>query len=327
MGDFRTTPSVFTNTIACEFRKNVACGRASLSFLHLRMNFNHLHYFHVIASEGTLARASRRLGTTQPTLSAQLKQLEDHFGVKLFDRTGGSLRLNANGRKALEVTNEMFRHGARLETLFPGNQPRPLRRLEIGIATTVSRSFAMERFIKIFADRNILTRVRQGDHEYLHHELLSSGLDLFITDNPPVSRKTRDTIHRQISSPAFVVIAPTAEHSKLAAKFPASLNHQPFIHYTSHSAYRFEVDQYFRDSGVEPEIVAEADDVYLIKEAVAAGIGLGIVPLQLLGESGDPKVAILGHVGRSFGIHAVYVKQDPTTEVLAALDLLSDPAA
>lgn len=289
------------------------------------MNFNHLHYFHVIASEGSLARASRKLGITQPTLSAQLKQLEEHFGQKLFDRTGGSLRLNANGRKALEVTNEMFRHGARLDTLFPRDQWRPVRRLEIGIATTVSRTFAMERFIKIFADRNILTRVRQGDHEYLHHELLSSGLDLFITDNPPVSRKTKDTVHRQISSPPFVVIAPADECAKLAPKFPVSLNRQPFVHYTTHSAYRFEVDQFFRDAGVEPEIVAEADDVYLIKEAVAAGIGLGIIPRQLLGEDGDPKVGILGQVERSFGIHAVYVKQDPTKEVLTALDLLSDP--
>jgi len=289
------------------------------------MNFNHLHYFHVIASEGTLARASRKLGITQPTLSAQLKQLEEYFGAKLFDRTGGSLRLNSNGRRALEVTNEMFRHSARLDSLFPADRPRPVRRLEIGIATTVSRSFAMDRFIKIFADRNILTRVRQGDHEYLHHELLSSGLDLFITDNPPVSRKTRDTVHRQISSPSFVVIAPLSERAKLAKKFPASLNRQPFVHYTVHSAYRFEVDQYFRDLGVEPDIVAEADDVYLIKEAVAAGIGLGIIPRQLIDEDSDPKVAILGNVERSFGIHAVYVKQDPTQEVLTALDLLSDP--
>ena len=290
------------------------------------MNFNHLHYFHVIASEGSLARASKKLGTTVPTLSAQLKQLEDYFGAKLFDRTGGSLRLNANGRKAHEVTNEMFRQGARLETLFPTDRPRPVRRLEIGIATTVSHSFAIQRFIKIFSDRNILTRVRQGDPEYLHHELLSSGLDLFITDNPPASRKTKDIVHRQISSPPFVVIAPLAEGAKLARKFPTSLNRQPFVHYTMHSAYRFEVDQYFRDAGVEPEIVAEADDVYLIKEAVAAGIGLGIIPRQLIHEERDPKVAILGNVERSFGIHAVYVKQDPTKEVLAALDLLSDPA-
>jgi DNA-binding transcriptional LysR family regulator len=183
----------------------------------------------------------------------------------------------------------------------------------------------MERFIKIFADRNILTKVRQGDHEYLYHELLSSGLDLFITDNPPIGRKVKDTVHRQISSPPFVVIAPPGESVKLAEKFPASLNRQPFIHYTAHSAYRFEVDQYFRDAGVEPEIVAEADDVYLIKEAVAAGIGIGIIPRQLISEDGDPKVSILGTVERTFGIHAVYVKQDPTKEVLAALDFLSDP--
>lgn len=289
------------------------------------MNFNHLHYFHVIASEGTLARASKKLGVSQPTLSGQLKQLEDYFGTKLFDRTSSSLRLNANGRKALEVTTEMFRLGERLDGLFPGTRPRLITRLEIGIATTVSRSFAMQRFIKLFANRNILTRVRQGDHEYLYHELLTSGLDLFITDNPPDNRRFRGTVHRKLSSPAFVVAAPSRMAKNLTEKFPLSLNRQPFIHYTAHSAYRFEVDQYFRQAGVEPEIVAEADDVYLIRDAVQAGIGIAVVPRQVVEESPKKGVTVLGSVQRPFEIHAVYNRQDPTEHVLTALDLLCDP--
>ncbi len=296
-------------------------------FQPVAMNFNHLHYFHVIASEGTLARASRKLGISQPTLSAQLRQVEEHFGTKFFDRTSGSLRLNANGRKALEVTSEMFRLGQRLDTLFPGDRPRAVQRLEIGIATSVSRSFAMDRFISIFANRDILTRVRQGDHEYLYHELLTSGLDLFITDNPPDSKRFRGTVHKKLSSPSFVVIAPTKLAKSLDPQFPLSLNRQPFIHYTPHSAYRFEVDQYFRQSGVEPDIVAEADDVYLIKAAVEAGVGIGIVPRQIVAESPKNGVRVLGSVERPFEIHAVYNRQDPTEHVLAALDLLADPSA
>jgi LysR family transcriptional activator of nhaA len=289
------------------------------------MNFNHLHYFHVIASEGTLARAAKKLGISQPTLSGQLKQLEDYFSAKLFDRSSGSLRLNANGRKALEVTTEMFRLGEKLDGLFPGGRPRIITRLEIGISTTVSRSFAMHRFIKLFANRDILTRVRQGDHEYLYHELLTSGLDLFITDNPPDSRRFKGTVHRKLSSPEFVVIAPNKLAKTLSEKFPLSLNRQPFIHYTAQSAYRFEVDQYFRQVGVEPQLIAEADDVYLIRDAVEAGIGIGIVPRHLLGESPKKSFTVLGSVERPFEIHAVYIRQNPTEQVLSALEMLSDP--
>ncbi|RYD38579.1 MAG: LysR family transcriptional regulator [Verrucomicrobiaceae bacterium] len=290
------------------------------------MNFNHLHYFHVIATEGTLSRAAKKLGLSQPTLSAQLRSLEEYFGRKLFDRSSGSLRLNANGRKAMEVTHEMFRLGERLEGLFPGERKGPVTRLEIGIATSVVRSFAVERFIGLFRNKDMLTRVRQGDHEYLHHELLTSGLDLFITDTPPDKRATRGTVHRRLCSPEFVMIASVKAARKLAAGLPGSLHGQPFIHYSSHSAARFEIDQYFRKHRVEPEIVAEADDVYLIRDAVLEGIGFGIVPRSIVGETVDRhKITVMGRVEGIFEIHAVYNRKDPTKEVLSALDVLTDP--
>lgn len=289
------------------------------------MNYNHLQYFHVIASEGSLARAAKVLGITQPTLSVQLKQLEDYFGAKLFDRTSGSLRINDNGRRVLEVTHEIFRMGDRLEGLFPGGKPRILSRLEIGISTTVARSFAMNRFLGLFANRKILTRVRLGDHEYLHHELLTSGLDLLITDRPPEKRRLRGTVHRHLSSPEFVIICPKDKVKEYAQDFPLSLNRQPFVHYTAHSSYRFEVDQWFKREGIDMEIVAEADDVYLIQEAVAGHIGIGVVPRQIVDEGVESSVAVLGVMPPSFEIHAIYNRQDPTEEVLMALDLLGDP--
>lgn len=289
------------------------------------MNFNHLHYFYVIATEGTLSRAAKKLGLSQPTLSAQLKLLEDYFGRKLFDRASGSLRLNANGRKALEITHEMFRLGERLDGLFPGDRPRSISRLEIGIATSVARSFAVERFIRLFQNREILTRVRQGDHEYLYHELLSSGLDLFITDSPPDKRMARGTVHRKLSSPEFIIVASVKLAKELAADFPGSMHRRPFVHYTAHSAYRFEIDQYFRKMHIEPDIVAEADDVYLIREAVIAGIGIGVIPRNVVREASmKKKIVVLGTIDRPFEIHAVYNRQDPTKEVLDALDLLAE---
>ena len=82
------------------------------------MNYNHLYYFHVIAQEGSIARASRRLRVSQPTLSEQLKQLEQYFETKLFDRKGGAMRLNNHGRRALEFTESMFDIGDRLVSSF-----------------------------------------------------------------------------------------------------------------------------------------------------------------------------------------------------------------
>ena len=75
------------------------------------LNYHHLYYFWTIAREGTIARAAKKLGLGQPTLSAQLKTLEDSLGRTLFDRTKGRLALSDSGRIALEYADEIFRLG------------------------------------------------------------------------------------------------------------------------------------------------------------------------------------------------------------------------
>ena len=78
------------------------------------LNYNHLHYFHVAAVEGTVAGAAGRLGVTQPTVSEQVRALERTLGVALFERTATGLRLTDAGRLAYEHTSVMFRAGERL---------------------------------------------------------------------------------------------------------------------------------------------------------------------------------------------------------------------
>ena len=75
---------------------------------HKLLNYNHLYYFHQIAQSGSLAGASENLSVTQPTLSQQLRQLEDHFGCDLFERKGRSLELNKNGKYVYSYTKQIF---------------------------------------------------------------------------------------------------------------------------------------------------------------------------------------------------------------------------
>lgn len=283
------------------------------------MNYNHLFYFHVIAEEGSLARAAKRLHLSQPTLSTQLKQLEDYFEVRFFDRASGALRLNANGRKALEITKEIFHLADRLEEMFPADHPPAKTRLEIGIATTVGRSFAVERFVSLFKSETMMTRVRQGDHEYLMHELVCNGLDLLISDVLPDQRHDRGTDYRVLTSPEFVIVTSGGETDV------DSLHNRPFVHYTSHSSYRFMIDRFFRERKIEPRVIAEADDVYVIRDAVAAGVGFGIIPKNVIGRCPDPQeLRIVGRIDKRFEIYALYNRQDPSDEVLAALEILGD---
>ena len=287
------------------------------------MNYNHLYYFHVIALEGSLAKAAKSLNVSQPTLSEQLKQMENYFETKLFDRTGGGLRLNNDGQRAFAITQEMFGEADKLEEMFSGRTKPAKTRLEIGVATTVSKALVTERFISLFTDLETLVTIRQGDNDYLLHELVSNGLDILISDRIPHRREDRGIQMRTILSPNFVVVASkefVASHNLEDLK---KLKDVPFIHYTSHSWYRWEIDQFFRDHHIEPEVVAEADDVFVIRNAVVKGVGFGIIPKSLILEHPDSdSLVVLGSLDRSFEVYALYNQQDPTSTITNALERL-----
>ncbi|MDB4265166.1 LysR family transcriptional regulator [bacterium] len=289
------------------------------------MNYNHLFYFHVIAQEGSIARASRRLHVSQPTLSEQLKQLELYFDTKFFDRKGGAMRLNNQGRRALRFTESIFDIGDRLVQTFHENPEKAKIRLDIGVVTTCARSIMMDKLVELFKDDSIIVRIRQGDNQYLAHELITSGLDILITDTLPHQADDRGVESRVILSPKLVVIGSTEKMTgDCGEDIPAALHGQPFIHYTTQSSYRWEIDQYLRELCVEPSIVAEADDVYIIREAVRSGIGFGVVPQSIVRRKSELEgIEIIGDLGRNFETYALYSKKDPTAETLRALGVLT----
>ena len=75
------------------------------------INYHHLNYFRVIASEGSISKAAEKLRLGQPTLSAQLKQFEEQLGVRLFDRQHKKLILTEQGKIALNYAQTIFKLG------------------------------------------------------------------------------------------------------------------------------------------------------------------------------------------------------------------------
>ncbi len=289
------------------------------------MNYNHLYYFHVIAQEGSIARASRRLNVSQPTLSEQLKQIEDYFGSKLFDRKSGAMRLNNRGQRALRYTENIFDLAGKLESSFSSPIEHAKIRLDIGVVTSCARSVMTGRLVELFRDDSVIVRIRQGDNQYLLHELVSSGMNILLTDTLPPQAEERGIDVRVLATPGLVVISDKQRAAGLTEDIPSSLHAQPFIHYTTQSSYRWEIDQYLRDANAEPNIIAEADDVYVIREAVKAGIGFGVVPQSVMDEQTmADDVVVLGTLNRDFRIYALFSNKNPSEETLRALSVLEE---
>ena len=97
------------------------------------LNYHHLLYFWTVAREGSITRACDQLHLAQPTISGQLKKLEQAFGEKLFERVGRELSLTETGQLVYKYADEIFSIGRELVEAVKGRPTgRPLR-LRVGV--------------------------------------------------------------------------------------------------------------------------------------------------------------------------------------------------
>jgi LysR family transcriptional activator of nhaA len=282
------------------------------------LNYNHLHYFHVAAVEGTVAAAAQRLGVTQPTVSEQIKALERALGVALFERTPAGLKLTEAGRLAFEHTSVMFRAGERLvESLgyAPSDMPRTLR---VGIGSSIARTTAIDFFLPLLAIERCVPWIRSADSLELLRALGDRELDLVLSESEPPEWARQGLALAQLDRVSLVAVAPPALE-------PApDWQDVGLVHYRASSAYRWEVEAFLERRGLRPRIVAEADDALFMLEAAARGGYVAFVSRSIArdalatGRAKCLEVIDTEHLG----IYALY--QDGTSAELArrAVDVL-----
>lgn len=282
------------------------------------LNYNHLFYFHVVASEGAVARAAERLGVTQPTISEQIRALERAIGTTLFERTPSGLRLTEEGRLAYEHTSVMFRHGERLIEAL-GQAPPPLpRSLRIGLSAAVARSTSAGFLSPLFALDNCTPSVRTGDSAELLRELRGSELDLVLSETEPPESMRRGVELVVLDRPRLVAVA----HPSVVPS--ASWENVALVHYRPSSAFHWDVEAFLDHHGLRPRVAAEADDALLLLEAASRGGFVTFVPRSLARDavaSGRLRVLQVLPPGGA-AVHALY--QDGTSSELArrAIEML-----
>ena len=103
------------------------------------LNYHHLMYFWTVAREGGVARAAEKLHLSSPTISAQIQELEDMLGDKLFERRGRSLVLTEVGQMAYKYAEDIFTLGRELlDAVKLGPDSRPSK-LTVGISDAVPK--------------------------------------------------------------------------------------------------------------------------------------------------------------------------------------------
>lgn len=287
-----------------------------------RLNYNSLFYFHTIASEGSIAGAAELLGLSNSTLSEQLRQLEAGLRTSLFERRNARLTLTDAGRRAFRYTRVMFKASERLlHAVSPQNSQKIT--LDVGVSSTVSRSFAAEYFVPLFEDPGTHVRLKQGDYDYLIDDLKSFQLDILLSDSKPGDTRAGGLVSEPVQRAGLVVVG-AKEFGHLFAGYPGNVPPVPFLHFSLQSHYRWEVDQYFERLGVQPNVLGEVDDVLLMRSAVLKGVCCAALPETIVeGDLRSERAVLLDRVPLSeSALYVTYHSKEPTEHILRAVALL-----
>lgn len=286
------------------------------------LNFNHVYYFHVTAAEGSVKAAADRLGVTQPTVSEQIKMLERTLGVTLFDRTPSGLRLTEAGRQAFEHTTAMFVASERLvQALARATTPPPLA-LGVGMSASISRTIAADFLMPVLSVENCRPVIRTGDLNDLLRDLRAHELDLVISETEPMEAARRGleivTLHR----PTLVAIGkpditPREDWKNLS-----------LLEYRSTSAFRWEVDAFLEEKGLEPSTTAELDDAFLMLESVASSGCVAFVPTSVARDAiATGRVKVLAKLSpTTAAVRALFHQSETSDLVRRAVEKLAENA-
>ncbi len=262
------------------------------------LNYHHLLYFWTVAKEGSIARATSELRLAQPTISGQIRVLEESLGEKVFQRSGRNLVLTDIGRVVFRYADEIFSLGRELrDVIKSGPSARPLRLL-VGVADVVPKLMAyklLEPALSLSEPVQIICREDKPDR--LLAELASHNLDVVLSD-APVGPTIRIRAFNHLLGECSVLFMAAPSLVKLYRRgFPKSLNGAPFLLPTENTALRHSLDRWFLSKGIRPRIVGEFEDSALLK--VFGQTGMGIFPAPSIIEteiSRQYQVQVIGRV-------------------------------
>lgn len=257
------------------------------------LNYHHLHYFYTIAKEGSIAKAADKLKIGQPTLSTQLKQLEEALGKNLFERRKQRLHLSEAGKVAYQYADQVFQLGSEMVEVLQDRLQNNRVHVQIGALDSVPKHIILEVILQAYQQGNCNVSVLEGAGGDLLRELGAHQIDLLLSNYPPnVDFKT---VYAKSIAKLDVVVCASPKFKHLRKDFPRSLEGQPFVFPTVHSKLRRDLDHYFLVNDIRVDRIAETQDTSLQKLLGAEGVGL--IPIAEVAASDllkEKKLIVLG---------------------------------
>ncbi len=244
-----------------------------------QLNYQHLFYFWTVAREGTISKACKSLFLTQPTISAQLRTLENAAGTKLFDRVGRQLVLTAEGQMVYRYADEIFALGRELQDTLKGRPPGHAKRLVVGIADVLPRMIVYRLLEPVLSLPEPIQLICHDDKtEKLLARLAIHELDVVLSDVPASPFVNVRAFSHSLGECSVSFMGSPKLVAQYRRGFPKSLNGAPFLLPMEGSSLRRSLDQWFDSEEIRPVIRGEFGDSDLFEVFGSVGVGLFAIP-------------------------------------------------
>lgn len=238
------------------------------------INHAHLRAFNAVATHGSYTRAAEVLHVSQPTLSAHVKELEERYSVKLFERRGRGVELTEFGRSVLDITQRLFRIEMEAEELLISARELITGQLRVG----ADSPYHIIPILAAFQGRypGIQLSISFGNSRELMKSLISSKCDIAVLPNVPGDDSRLSSVPLKPDQ-LVVFVSRTHPWAKRSSIRLGDLRGQKMILRESGSNTRALFLEAMREKEIPLDDVMEIGSREGVREAVAAGLGVGVV--------------------------------------------------
>jgi DNA-binding transcriptional LysR family regulator len=244
----------------------------------LHFTLRQLQVFEKVASHLNYSRAAEELYLSQPAVSMQIKQLEAHIGLPLFEQMGKKIFLTEAGRELFHYARNIAQQLTEMEAMFDEMKGLGQGKLTLSVVNTAN--YFTPQLLATFCQRhpNINVILQVANRDAVLKQLADNSTDLAIMGQPPSGL---DISSRQfLDNPLVVIAAPSHPLARLKQVKFSQLADHTFLSREQGSGTRSAMERVFAQHHIQPHISMEMETNEAIKQAVQAGMGLGILSLH-----------------------------------------------
>lgn len=234
-----------------------------------------LKVFETVARHLSFSRAAEELHLTQPAVSTQVKKLEEHAGLALFEQLGKKIYLTPGGAELLHYSRtiiQQFQEAEDAMTQFKG-----ITGGKLNVAVISAGDYFFPRLLVEFArsHQGVTLNLSVHNRDGLLNQLANNMTDLAIMVRPPVDM---DTVNEPFAPHPYVIVAAPDHHLVSQKNIPISaLMHEPFVVREKGSDTWNSMEEGFAGRLPEINVAMEIRSTETIKQAVIAGMGISFL--------------------------------------------------